>query len=115
MHAMLTLAELTSDQELIRKLLFCATLLPLVSSIFTLFLGTKWLKKQTGQFAVAAMAMSFVCALYAAFKFTTGDVEPFTWAIPWIPIPGREAGYLYLGLFCDQLTVALMVMVDCDG
>ncbi len=111
MHAMLTLAELTSDQELIRKLLFCATLLPLVSSIFTLFLGTKWLKKQTGQFAVSAMAMSFVCALFAAFKFTTGDVEPFTWAIPWIPIPGREAGYLYLGLFCDQLTVALMVMV----
>ncbi|MBL4699909.1 MAG: NADH-quinone oxidoreductase subunit L, partial [Phycisphaeraceae bacterium] len=102
---------LTDDQELIRKLLFCATLLPLVSSVIMLFFGKKLLGKQTGTFAVAAMVISAICALIAWIKFTTGEVEPFTWLIPWIPIPGTEAGYLYLGLFCDQLTVALMMMV----
>lgn len=113
MHAMLSLAQLTADQELIRKLLFCATMMPLISSILVLFFGTKLLKKQTGTFAVAAMFISFVCALIAAFKFTNGHVEPFTWTIKWIPISMGEGGatWLYLGLFCDHLTVALMTMV----
>lgn len=104
-------ATLTSDQQLIRTLLACATLTPLVSSIITLFFGTKVLKKNTGWFAVALMCFSLVCALIATYKYVSGDVQPFTWLIPWIPVPGTEAGYLYLGLFCDHLTVALMCMV----
>jgi NADH-quinone oxidoreductase subunit L len=104
-------AILTPDQEHIRQLLVCATLAPLVSSIITLFFGTKVLKQFTGWFAVILMSFSLVCALIAAFIYTQNEVEPFSWLIPWIPVPGRAAGYLYLGLFCDHLTIALMCMV----
>lgn len=102
---------LTPDQELIRKLLFGATMLPLVSSIISLFFGKFMPGKQTGYFAVAIMVVSFVCSFFAAVTFVSGDVASFSWLIPWIPIPGTEAGYLYVGLFCDELTVALMTMV----
>tara|TARA_Y100001933_G_scaffold265181_1_gene336512 strand:+ start:43418 stop:45541 length:2124 start_codon:yes stop_codon:yes gene_type:complete len=116
MHTLITLAQLTAveaDQETVRKLLVWATLLPLVSSIMVLFLGTRYLKKQAGTFACVVMGISFACAILAAFKFTSGNMESFTWKIPWIPIyMGKDgASWLYLGLFCDQLTVALMAMV----
>ncbi|HCD31441.1 MAG TPA: hypothetical protein DER01_03475, partial [Phycisphaerales bacterium] len=76
MHTLITLAQLTAveaDQETVRKLLVWATLLPLVSSIMVLFLGTRYLKKQAGTFACVVMGISFACAILAAFKFTSGN------------------------------------------
>ncbi len=102
---------MTQTQATIRTLLVLSTVLPLASAIVTLFFGKNTLKKNTGWFAVGVMAVSFVMSLIAAFQFVSGDVEPFTWLIPWIPVPGTDAGYLYLGLYCDHLTVGLMVMV----
>lgn len=109
---MLTLAEMTSDQQAIRDLLAVATLLPLFSSLLVIFIGKKMMGHFAGWFATGVMVASFICSLLALLRWMgTGQTEPIVWLIPWIPVPGTAAGWLYLGLLADSLTVALMVMV----
>ena len=98
-------------------IIFClvlATLLPLFSSTVIIFLGKRVLgPAKSGWGTTLVMGVSLLLSLIALFAWQTGD-EPrqaVVWNVPWIPVPGTEAGWLYLGLLADSLTVALMVMV----
>ncbi len=96
-------------KDAITGLLYAATLLPLVSSVAVIFFGTRSFKQKTGWIATGVMVVATLCSLIALGLWLSGDIKPITSRIPWIPLGGGD--YLFLGLFCDSLTVALMVMV----
>lgn len=102
--------------ELILTLLGMATLLPLASAFIMIVLTRRVMFKAAGWFATAVMAGSFVCALVSLVTWLgvpEADRRGLSLlkSIPWIPIPGTEAGHLYLGILVDNLTIAMMAMV----
>ncbi len=100
------------QRQLILDLLLTAFLAPLVSSLVVIFIGKRIMGKAAGWFATAVMAGAFVCSLYAgALWMGQADHSPILLNIPWIPIPGTVAGWLYLGAMIDSLTIAMMSMV----
>ncbi len=93
-------------------LLTLATLLPLFSSVLVILFGRRRLPgNKTAIFATGVMGVSCVLSLLAMILWFTTDGTPAVWNIPWIPIPGLEAKWLYLGVLVDGLTIAMMVMV----
>ncbi len=103
--------DLTEVQAQIRTLLVAATLLPLASSLVVIFFGKRVMGLRSGWFATAVMAGGFGCSLVSLIQWLTHRPDPIVWNLPWIPLPGCEAGWLYLGAMIDGLTVAMMVMV----
>ena len=108
---------MTTAQETIRNLFVISLLLPLASAVIITLLTRKVLFKAAGWLAFGMMVVSFLCAATVLVKWMglphlphTAET-PFTWNIPWIPIPGTQAGWLYLGVMVDGLTVAMMTMV----
>ena len=88
-----------------------ALFLPLVSSFVIIVLTRKVMFKTAGWFATLMMAAGFGCSVYAAMNWAKGDGQAVVANVPWIPIPGSEAGWLYLGVMVDSLTIAMMAMV----
>ncbi len=100
------------ERQLILDLLITAFLAPLLSSVIVIFIGKRVMGKAAGWFATAVMAGAFGCSLYAAMLWMgIADHSPILLNIPWIPLPGTEAGWLYLGAMIDSLTIAMMTMV----
>ncbi|MCC7407844.1 MAG: NADH-quinone oxidoreductase subunit L [Phycisphaeraceae bacterium] len=93
-------------------LILTATLLPLASSAVAIFFGKRWLGKGTGVMATAAMGVSFACSLAALVMWLGGPRQTIVWNVPWIPVPGTQAGWLYLGILVDSLGVAMVAMVS---
>jgi NADH-quinone oxidoreductase subunit L len=102
---------MTHSQETIRDLLVAATLMPLASSVVVIFLGRRWLGKASGWFATAVVAGSFACSLLALGRWLGESPGTIVWNVRWIPTPGQETQWLYLGALIDGLTVAMMTMV----
>lgn len=103
---------MTSIQQTILFLLVTATLLPLASSLLLIFFGQRVLGKAAGFAATGLMGLSFGCSVYALLLWLSGDpVGTIVWKLPWIPLPGLIAQWLYLGALVDGLTVAMMTMV----
>ncbi len=98
-------------EQTIQNLIVLATALPLLSSLIVIFFGKQLMGKYAGWFATLAMAVSCGMAIVAGLIWANHDLAPVTMLIPWIPVPGTDAGWLYLGLLYDDLTAALMVMV----
>jgi NADH-quinone oxidoreductase subunit L len=97
--------------EPILQLLTISLLLPLISSAAIILLTRRVMFKAAGWLAFAVMLVSFGCAVAALLKWFGTSRIPLVHNIPWIPIPGTEAGWLYVGLMADGLTVAMMTMV----
>ena len=102
---------MTETTSLIRNLLVFATLLPLVSSVVVLFTGKRILGHAAGWLATAVMGVSFACSVASLRLWLAHEPETILWNLPWIPLPGSDAGWLYLGAMIDGLTVAMMTMV----
>ena len=105
---------MNGQQEIIVKLLVVATLLPLLSSALIIVLTRRVLYLAAGWFATAVMAGAFLCSVAALFMWLGLPVDQrhaLALNVPWIPMPGTEAGALYLGAMVDSLTIAMMVMV----
>ncbi|MEX2216723.1 MAG: NADH-quinone oxidoreductase subunit L [Phycisphaeraceae bacterium] len=104
---------MTGTQGFIRLLIVLAVLLPLFSSVLVLFFGKRRLPgEKSGWFTTVVMGVSCAFSLIALMLyFSVIDLGAITWKVPWIPIPGTEAGWLYLGVLIDGLTVAMMFMV----
>ncbi len=102
---------MNNAQQTILFLLVTATLIPLASSIVLLFIGQRLLGKVSGFTATGLMGLSFACSVYALVLWLSQSVSTIVWKVPWIPLPGLEAQWLYLGALVDPLTVAMMTMV----
>ena len=105
---------MADEQTLIRNALVAATLLPLFSSVLIIFIGKRVLGRFSGWLATLVMGVSLVLSIVALVTWmgmAAHDRLPVVWKVPWIPLPGHEVGWLYLGLLADSLTEALMVMV----
>ena len=93
-------------------LLTLATLLPLFSSVTVILFGKRRLPgNKTALFTTGVMGVSCLLSLLAMIFWFARDRSPAVWNIPWIPVPGLEAKWLYLGVLVDGLTIAMMVMV----
>ena len=93
-------------------LLTLATLLPLLSSVTVILFGKRRLPgNKTALFTTGVMGLSCVLSIVAMFFWFASDGSPAVWNIPWIPVPGLSAKWLYLGVLVDGLTIAMMVMV----
>ncbi len=97
--------------HVITALLVAATLMPLVSSLLIVFFGTRVMKAASGWFATGVMAGGFGCSVYALVLWLGHRPDTICNVLPWIPLPGNDPGWLYLGAMIDGLTVAMMVMV----
>ncbi len=100
--------------HLILTLLLTATLAPLVSCLVVLFIGKRVMGTASGWFATVVMAVAFGCALWALLAWMgwpAAQRHTIVLAVPWIPLPGSETPWLYLGGMVDSLTVAMMAMV----
>ena len=103
---------LTPNEELIRNMLVAATLLPLFGSMFVLFFGKRFMGPAAGWVATGIMVCAFVCSVIGLVTWqTAAHSDVIVWKVPWIPIPGTDAGWLYLGLLADSLSVILVTMV----
>jgi len=102
---------MTETQQIIRNLLVGATLLPLISSLVVIFIGKRFLGRLSGWFATAVMAGAFGLSLISLKYWLIESPATIVWNIPWIPLAGTDAGWLYLGAMVDGLTLAMMVMV----
>ena len=95
--------------------LFTAALFaPLISSMAIILLTRRVMFKGAGVFATAVMGGAFVCCVMALLRWLgvdDGQPTAIVRNVPWIPVPGTEAGWLYLGVMVDGLTVAMMTMV----
>jgi NADH-quinone oxidoreductase subunit L len=94
-------------------LLTLATMLPLLSSVTVILFGKRSLPGQMTAFlATGVMGVSFLLSFLAMILwwFAT-DGAAVVWNVPWIPVPGLDAKWLYLGVLVDGLTIAMMVMV----
>ena len=98
-------------QALIRDLLVAATLLPLASSLVVILIGKRVLGRASAWLATGIMAVGFGCSVYSLILWLQEQPGTIYWPIPWIPLPGTDAGWLYLGAMVDGLTVAMMTMV----
>ena len=106
---------MTETTSLIRNLLVFATLLPLVSSVVVLFTGKRILHQAAGWLATAVMGLSFVCSVVSLQLWLAHQPQTILWNLPWIPLPGSDAGWLYLGAMIDGLTVAMMTMPSMEN
>ncbi len=101
-------------QETIIWLLTAALFAPLLSSAVIILSTRRVMFKGAGVFATAVMGGAFACSVVALMQWL-GVPEDHRHAIvrnvPWIPVPGTAAGWLYLGIMVDGLTVAMMTMV----
>ena len=102
---------MTQTQALIRDLLVIATLLPLFSSVAVISIGKRILGRASAWLATVVMAVGFSCCVYSLVLWLTHEPSTIYWPIPWIPLPGTDAGWLYLGVMVDGLTVVMMTMV----
>lgn len=101
-----------SPSEQIKWLLALALLAPLFGSVLSMVLTRQILFKATGWFTSALMAVSFIACAFASYIWINNEsMRPVVWNIPWIPIPGSEAGWIYLGIMADSLTILMMTMV----
>ena len=79
------------------------------------FFGTRVLKAASGWFATGVMAGGFGCSLYALTLWLGHRPDTICEVLPWIPLPGNEPGWLYLGAMIDGLTIAMMVKHALDN
>ena len=101
-------------QETIVWLLTAALFAPLVSSAVVTLATRRVMFKAAGLFTTAVMGGAFVCSALALAQWLgipEGQRSAIVRNVPWIPTPGTEAGWLYLGIMVDGLTVAMMTMV----
>ncbi|MCE9592199.1 MAG: NADH-quinone oxidoreductase subunit L [Planctomycetes bacterium] len=94
------------------NLLSFALVAPLVSSLLAILLTRRVMFKAAGVFTTLVMLAACIASWYAGFLWM-GDkpAAPLVCNIPWIPLHGMAAGYLYLGVMVDGLTIAMMCMV----
>ena len=102
---------MTETQQIIRNLLVAATVMPLLSSLMVIFFGKRSLGKRSGWFATVIMGCAFGLSLFALKHWVLKSPGTIVWNVPWIPLAGSKAGWLYLGAMVDGLTIAMMVMV----
>jgi NADH-quinone oxidoreductase subunit L len=95
----------------ILQLLGVSLLLPLLSSAIIILTTRRVMFKAAGWLAFVVMVVSFGCSLAALMQWFGTDRASLVHSVPWIPIPGTQAGWLYLGLMADGLTIAMMTMV----
>ena len=89
-----------------------ALMAPLVSSTLIIVLTRRVMFLAAGWFATLVMAGAFVCSLVALRTWMNLDsATPVVAKVPWIPVPGSGAGWLYLGILYDSLGGAMLVMV----
>ena len=101
-------------QETIVWLLTGALFLPLIGGVVITLATRRVMFKAAGLFATVVMGLAFLCSLIALLRWLGVPEEQRTAIvrnIKWIPVPGTEAGWLYLGIMIDGLTVAMMTMV----
>jgi NADH-quinone oxidoreductase subunit L len=100
-----------SPSDQILWLLVLALLAPLASSMLALVLPRE-MNRTAGWITTGVMAMAFIACSAASYLWiNTPGQGPVVWNIPWIPIPGTQAGWLYLGVMADSLTILMMTMV----
>jgi NADH-quinone oxidoreductase subunit L len=93
-------------------LAYAILLLPLVSSVVCILATRRRMFKAAGVFTTALCGLAFVAAAVILVRWLSSDnPTPVAHAIPWIPLPGSAAGWLYLGIYVDALTVAMLTMV----
>jgi len=93
-------------------MMIAVLLLPLVASAGIIAATRELLFEWAGPIATAVMAGVFGIALVGGFMWMGNPPEqPLHFLVPWIPTPGAEASYLPLGIFIDDLTIAMVVMV----
>lgn len=101
-----------STRNLILWLTVIVLLAPLVSSMLITVLTRRIMFQAAGWFATLVMGGVFICAVVALLQWMGANATgPVVGSLPWIPIPGTEAKWLYLGVVYDSLTAAMLVMV----
>ncbi len=99
-------------RQLIETLAVAALFAPLFSAACIILATRRVMFKSAGVLATGVMAGGFVCSVVALVTWLgLDDTSPIVTNIGWIPIPGSEAGWLYLGVLIDSLTVAILAMV----
>src|SRR5690606_1287754 len=101
---------MSSTQSTILLLLVIATLAPLLSSTFLLLFGKK-LGQLSAWIATFVMGGCFIASGVALVMWVSAEPGTILWNIPWIPLPGLDAGWLARGVLIDGLTIAMMTMV----
>jgi len=99
-------------REQIQWLITAALLLPLISAAVVVLATRRMMFKSAAVFTTGIMAVAFGCSLMALIQWMgLEDTSSIVANVRWIPIPGTEAKWLYLGVMIDGLTVAMMTMV----
>ncbi len=103
-----------STQNLIAWCATIALFAPLASATVAILATRKRMFEGAARLTIAGMAVSFAASLVILFTWLgAGEgASPVVRNVPWIPLPGTEAGWLYLGVMVDSLTVAMLVMVS---
>jgi NADH-quinone oxidoreductase subunit L len=100
------------NEGLVTNLAYAILLLPLASAMISIVATRRVLEKGAAYLTTGCMGAAFVASLVILFQWLGANAaSPVVSNIPWIPIPGTEAGWLYLGVMVDSLTVAMLVMV----
>ena len=100
------------NESLVTNLAYAILLLPLASATISIVATRRVLFKGAAYLTTGCMAAAFVASLVILFQWLGADAPSAVVSnIPWIPVPGTEAGWLYVGVLVDPLTVAMLVMV----
>ncbi len=98
--------------DLVTILAYAILLLPLLSATISILATRRVLFKGAAYLTTGAMGAGFAASLAILVMWLTAEApKPVIHNLKWIPVPGTEAGWLYLGVLVDSLTVAMLVMV----